>query len=205
MTVLLVTGGIGSGKSLVCSILKEKYGIPVYVADLRAKQLYNEFPSMLAEIEKVIGIDLRDSNGGFVSARLAKVIFSDCNALKKVEDILFPVMKKDFEQWALKQKSNVVAFESATVLEKQQFDDFGDIVLLVDAPLNVRMTRAMMRDCASREDVQSRIDAQVMMNTLSEGGRNPRVNHVLINDSTEDDLRRKLANFIEMHGLTKML
>lgn len=205
MKVLVVTGGIGSGKSLVCRMLEEHYGIPVYEADLRAKQLYVEIPSMLDEMENALGTVLRDCNGNFVPSLLAEVIFGKPAALKKVEDILFPVMADDFARWASSQGSEVVAFESATVLEKQQFDGFGDIVLLVDAPVQVRAARAMERDGASREKIMARVQAQSLMNRLSEGDSDPRVGHVLRNDSSEDDLREKLNGFIEKYGLTKKL
>ena len=204
MKVVVVTGGIGSGKSLVCRMLAEK-GIPVYEADKRAKLLYVEVPSMLDDIEASLGVRLRDSNGDFVPAILAEVIFRDKDALKKVEDILFPVMKKDFARWSDAQGKEVTAFESATVLEKPQFDGFGDIVLLVDAPVEVRRSRAMHRDVVSEEVIQRRINAQPMMNRLSQGETDPRIDHVLLNDSTEEELERKLDEFIEKYELTKML
>ena len=204
MKVVVVTGGIGSGKSLVCRMLAEK-GIPVYEADKRAKLLYVGVPSMLDDIEASLGVTLRDSNGDFVPAILAEVIFRDKTALKKVEDILFPVMKKDFAQWSEAQGKEVTAFESATVLEKPQFDGFGDIVLLVDAPVDVRRSRVMQRDGVSEEAIMMRLKAQPMMNRLSQGETDPRIDHVLLNESTEEDLERKLDEFIEKYELTKML
>ena len=204
-TVLVVTGGMGSGKSLACRILEKEYGIPVYEADARAKSLYVGCPSMLDDIEAALGMSLRNLDGIFVPSLLAEVIFSDNVALGKVEDILFPVMKKDFAEWASRQGSEVVAFESATVLEKPQFDGFGDIVLLVDAPVEVRIARAMGRDGVEREKVMARIQAQKLMNRLSEGDCDPRVGHVLENGSTEEDLKRNLKEFIEKFGLTKKL
>lgn len=204
MKVLVVTGGIGSGKSLVCRMLAEK-GIPVYEADRRAKQLYVEVPSMLDDMEAALGVRLRDSKGDFVASSLAEVIFRDEDALNKVEDILFPVMKKDFADWAAAHGKEVVAFESATVLEKPQFEGFGDIVLLVDAPVQLRMSRAVSRDGGSEEKIQARMKAQSLMNRLSEGETDSRIDQVLVNDSTEAELRRKLDEFIEIYALTKML
>lgn len=205
MKVLVVTGGIGSGKSLVCRILTDRYGIPVYEADRRAKQLYVEVPSMLDDIEAVLGVKVRGTEGRFVPELLAKVIFSDNVALRKVEDILFPAMIRDFQTWAERQNAGVVAFESATILEKPQFDGFGDLVLLVDAPAVLRMARTMERDNASEESVLARMKAQPLMNRLSDGAREHRVDHVLTNDSTMEDLVLKMDKFIEKYGLTKVL
>ena len=205
MKVLVVTGGIGSGKSLVCSVLSSKYGIPVYEADKRAKELYVKVPSLLEEIEVALGLSLRNSDGRFVPAQLAEVIFSDASALGMVEDILFPVLKKDFLMWAEKSDSSLVAFESATVLEKPQFDDFGDIVLLVNAPVSLRMQRAMVRDGLTEEEIRSRMEAQPLMNRLSSGCSHPRVDYVLDNVSSEDELLDKLADFIGNMPITKKL
>lgn len=203
MKVVVVTGGIGSGKTSVCRLLAEKYGIPVYEADRRAKELYAESPSMLDRMESVLEVSLRDDSGEFVPARLADVIFNDADALGMVEDMLFPVMKEDFASWA--KGYETVAFESATILEKPQFDSFGDIVLLVDAPVPLRLARAMERDCVDEAEVISRMEAQPLMNFLSEGGRISRVDHVLMNDSSLEKLDRDLAEFMGKYGLTKML
>lgn len=205
MKVLIVTGGIGSGKSLVCRILTEKYRIPVYEADSRVKSLYAEVPEMLDAIEEALGVRLRDDVGTFVPRRLADVIFTDKEALLKVEDIIFPYLRKDFFSWADTQLGNVVAFESATILEKQQFDGFGDIVLLVDAPKTLRLGRACMRDGQDEVRIKERMDAQKLMNSLSDGASCEKVNHKIVNDSTVDDLQRKIEKFIEKYGLTKML
>jgi dephospho-CoA kinase len=205
MKVLVVTGGIGSGKSVVCSILKERYGIPVYEADLRAKQLYVEVPEMLDDMETKLGVSLRNSSGEFVPSLLAEIIFNDSDALRLVEDMLFPVLMKDFADWAERQDCEVVAFESATVLEKQQFEGFGDLVLLIAAPVQLRLSRAMERDKASREKIQARISLQSSMNMLSDGHEDSRVDFVLKNDSSFENLELHLKEFMEKYSLTKML
>ena len=205
MKVLVVTGGIGSGKSVVCSILKERYGIPVYEADLRAKQLYVEVPEMLDGMETKLGVSLRNSSGEFVPSLLAEIIFNDSDALRLVEDMLFPVLMKDFADWAERQDCEVVAFESATVLEKQQFEGFGDLVLLIAAPVQLRLSRAMERDKASREKIQARISLQSSMNMLSDGHEDSRVDFVLKNDSSFENLELHLKEFMEKYSLTKML
>ena len=205
MKILIVTGGIGSGKSLVCRILTDKYGIPVYEADSRVKALYSEMPQMLEDIEDTLGHSFRNGSGEFVAKKLADVIFTDKSALHKVEEILFPYLKEDFSIWAEKQGTGVVAFESATVLEKPMFDGFGDMVLLVDAPVELRLKRACSRDRLEESRVMDRMAAQPLMNQLSEGGRCDRVDHTIVNDSDLDSLYEKLGYFIEKYELTKML
>ena len=206
MKILAVTGGIGSGKSEVCRILAENGLTLQYNADSRAKALYMECPGLLDRIEKELGERFTDAEGNFVPSRLAAVIFSDAAALEKVEALLFPEMIRDFHRMmAEAAQDQIVVFESATFLEKKQFDGFGDLVLLVDAPLDLRIARAIERDGADKDAVLRRISAQPLMNRLSEGENDSRVDFILANDSTFENLEEKLKIFIEKYELTKML
>ena len=65
MKVLVITGGIGSGKSMACRYLHSQYGWPVYEADTRVKELYASHPTLLSDIEAALGTDLRDADGVF--------------------------------------------------------------------------------------------------------------------------------------------
>lgn len=205
MKILVVTGGIGSGKSLVCRMLNERFDIPVYEADKRAKALYLEVPGMIQDMERKLDCVLRNDSGDFVPQMLADVIFNDESALLIVEEILFPAMMNDFSSWAESQNKEVVAFESATILEKPQFDGFGDLVLLVDAPVEMRLARASARDRVDKERIQVRMEAQPLMNRLSQGANSDRVDFTIKNVGSTDELGEKLSDFIEKYGLTKML
>ena len=193
--ILVVTGGIGSGKSEVCRILSDLGYQYQYNADSRAKALYEEHPTLLGDIETSLGCCLRDENGKFQPARLASVIFSDRNALETVESHLFPALKDDFESFAGKCGEGIVVFESATVLEKPQFDGFGDKIILVDAPFETRLERACRRDGADREKVLARMQNQKLMNDLSDGSEDSRIDCKIMNDSTFEELvsRTKIA------------
>lgn len=193
--VIVITGGIGSGKSEVCRILREMGFCAQYNADTRAKALYEEHPSLLAEIESSLGCSLRDEDGRFVPARLAARIFNEPNSLALVEARLFPVMMDDFASFAGNCGERVVVFESATVLEKPQFEGFGDKIILVDAPFEVRLERACRRDGADPEKVLARMHNQKLMNELSAGGEDPRIDCRIVNDCSLDELvcRTKIA------------
>lgn len=188
MMVLVVTGGIGSGKSEVCRILKGLgYGCQ-YNADARAKALYEEHPTLLGDIENSLGCNLRDDSGHFQPSKLASVIFTDRNALEQVEAHLFPAMMDDFRSFAGSCGEGIVVFESATVLEKPQFEGFADKVILVDAPFEVRLERACIRDGADRQKVLARMQNQKLMNDLSAGYEDPRIDVRILNDGTMEDL-----------------
>lgn len=186
--VIVITGGIGSGKSEVCRILREMGFCAQYNADTRAKALYEEHPSLLADIESALGCGLRDEDGRFVPARLAARIFNEPDSLALVEAHLFPVMMDDFASFAGNCGERVVVFESATVLEKPQFEGFGDKIILVDAPFEVRLERACRRDGADPEKVLARMHNQKLMNELSAGGEDPRIDCRIVNDCSLDEL-----------------
>ena len=201
MKVLAVTGGIGSGKSEVCRILAENGLTLQYNADSRAKALYVESPGLLDEIEIALGGKIRDEDGNFVPSRLAAVIFSDSAALEKVEALLFPEMIRDFHKvMAEAAEDQIVVFESATFLEKKQFDGFADIVLLVDAPFDVRLERACRRDGASKEAILARMKSQRLMNELSEGLEDPRISYRVLNDGTRQELEHNVLSVLNQIG-----
>lgn len=196
--VVVITGGIGSGKSEVCRIFADEGFAAQYNADARAKALYIEYPSLLEAIEDALGCVLKDDEGKFQPSLLAARIFADRTALETVESLLFPVMMDDFAIFAERSGAEYVVFESATVLEKPQFDGFADKVILVDAPFETRLGRACARDGASREAVLARMRAQTLMNELSQGGSDPRVDYVIMNDSSFEVLRRRTRKTIEL-------
>lgn len=196
MKVIVITGGIGSGKSQVCGILKNMGIRAQYNADDRAKTLYEEHPSLLADIEKSLGCVLTDENGRFLREKLASVIFADRNALEIVEDHLFPVLIEDFWSFAGTSGEDVVVFESATVLEKPQFEGFGDKVILVDAPFETRLERACKRDGVDRSKVLARMCNQKLMNDLSDGHEDPRIDFIIKNDGSLEELVRRTENAI---------
>lgn len=202
MEILVVTGGIGSGKSEVCRILRECYSCGVYNADERVKILYDIHPTLLDDIEKLTGENLRDENGLFVPARLSARIFSDRSLLKEVEKLVFPALMDDFRVWTEDYADDrFVVFESATILEKPEFQGFGDKVVLVDALVETRLERACLRDSAPRESIYARMLNQKMMNCISDGNMKADVDAVIHNLGTLSDLRYSTIRVInELYG-----
>lgn len=198
MKVLVITGGIGSGKSYACKYLHENYGWPVYEADSRVKRLYSEHKTLLSEIEVLLGRCFRDAERRFSPQLLASVIFDDPDALRKVESLVFPALSEDFEEWKkLHADKEVVILESATILEKPELSGMGDLILLIDAPVDVRLSRAVCRDGVSVEQVRSRMTHQTMMNEISEGNLQPCVDRVIINADSPEIFMQKLKEFAE--------
>lgn len=192
MTVLVITGGIGSGKSEVCRILAGKGLTAQYNADSKVKELYNTVPGLLDSIEDRLGCSLRDDDGKFVPQWLAQRIFIDRESLDTVESLVFPALMEDFRAFARGSGSPVVIFESATILEKPQFDGFGDKVILVDAPMQLRLQRVCARDGAEKEAIMARMANQKLMNYLSEGAADARIDAVILNDGSIDILEDRV-------------
>lgn len=174
MRTVAVTGGIGSGKSVVCSVLSER-GIPVYDSDSEAKSLYSKDASLLSDVEEAFGCGLRLPDGSFDRVKLAELVFSSPERLRLLESIVHPAVLKDFIRWNTSQdlrfngQGRSEAFfgnepfcvmESAIILDKPDFLSVIDVVVLVDAPLTVRLERACIRDVASPEMIRQRMEAQ---------------------------------------------
>ena len=198
MKILVITGGIGSGKSEVCRILHELYGCGVYNADERVKLLYDIHPTLLNDIETLIGESLRDDEGRFVPSRLSARIFADRKILRDVEGLVFPALIEDFHSWAKKYEDDrFVVFESATILEKPELAGFGDKVILVDSLFETRLERACKRNSVPRESVYARMMNQKMMNGISCGEIEPEVDAVIHNLGTLSDLKYSVIRTIK--------
>lgn len=157
---VIVTGLIGSGKSVVCALLRER-GIPVYDSDSRTKRLYDRRPALVDAMEKAVGTPLRGKDGALDRKRLAGIIFSDSSAREKVEAVVYPAVLADFKRWKSRQKgAPFVVLESAVALSKPIFDALAQAVVLVDAPPEVRLDRVMRRDSLDAEAVMRRMAAQ---------------------------------------------
>ncbi len=194
-----MTGGIGSGKSEVCRILDDLGITAQYNADSRVKSLYQEHPTLLKSIEGMLEADLRDSDGNFLPERLSEIIFKDKKALEEVEKLVFPVLLDDFKAFADNHKDEgIIVFESATILEKPFFDNLADKTILVTAPYPTRLGRACARDGASKEAVETRMSNQKLMNSLSEGQDDPRIDAVIINDAGINELKERTREVVSI-------
>ncbi len=182
METIFLTGFIGSGKSAVSALLRER-GIPVYDSDARTKALYDESPVLVPALEEVLGVPLRTKDGKLDRKALAAVIFNDAEARERVEALVYPAVLEDFLRWReAHADAPFVVLESAIILSKPIFNGLADRVVLVTAPREVRLQRVMARDGMSEEEVIRRMDAQQMP---PDG-----IDTVLQNDGTLEQLRR---------------
>ena len=159
MICIAITGGISSGKSYVSALL-EKAGIPVYNADNESKRLTTENTEIRCGLVNLLGEEVY-AEGVLNKPMLASYLFANAENAARVNAIIHPCVKKDFKQWMeMHAESELVALESA-ILYESGFDDVVDTVVVVYAPKELRLKRAMLRDAASREQIEARMNAQM--------------------------------------------
>ena len=158
MKVIGITGGIGSGKTFVCKIL-EKMGYSVYYSDDRAKLLMNSDFRIQKELKRLIGDDAYTKQGlnrEFVSSKL----FSDPKLRQKINQLIHPFVRKDFKDWQKSFKDEKFIFNEAAILFETGTHVNYDAVILVYAPLEIKLDRIKKRDGVSEEEVLKKIKSQ---------------------------------------------
>lgn len=198
MKKVAITGGIGSGKTRVCNLLQEK-GYPVYFSDEKAKYLMVHDKGLRTKLLALLGYEaylagndgqVLDLNKAFISS----AIFEDSSLKTRLEILVHPVVREDFEKWSTEQATSVVFHESALVLLTEYYLQF-DAVVLVNAPESIRIDRVMKRDGVSREAVIKRIQSQPIYEELIE-----RATYLIDNSgviSLEDQVLTLLEDLIE--------
>lgn len=156
--VILITGGIGSGKTTVCTIF-ELLGIPVYNSDEKAKFILDHSTVLKHKIEMRFGKEFITDSGKVDKSKLGEKVFTNQQDLNFLNNLIHPLVRQDFENWKLNQKSELVIIESA-LLNKSKSSYVIDKQILVLADKKTRLERVMKRDSADQEKVQNRMKRQ---------------------------------------------
>lgn len=164
MTKLAITGSIGSGKSVV-SRMMSILGVPVYDCDSNAKRLMLEDEFIVSELKRMFGEDCYEADGKLNRSYLASCIFTDKQNIKRVNALVHPVVKQDFELWAKRQKTNLVAVETALLYESGIVESV-DKVLVVWADKETVIKRTIGRSGMTRGQVESRLNNQMSVDDL---------------------------------------
>ena len=172
-----VTGGIGSGKSTVCELLRDR-GVAVYDSDSRAKQLMAESEALREQLIAAFGAECYNAEG-LDRAFLASKVFGNEVALQQLNSIVHPAVRADFQTWAEQQQSPYVVLESAILFEAG-FETEVDATLAVMAPMPMRLERTMARDGVDKESVMRRMEHQ-----LSDDELHSRATRTIVNINRE--------------------
>ncbi len=186
--IIGLTGGIGSGKTIVAKFIEE-FGFPVYYSDNRAKVIVNENEELKQQIINLLGEDTYEDglyNKKFVSEK----IFNNSELLNRLNGIIHPAVKKDFEDWASQQKKYLVFKETALLFElKLNLQCYKS--LLVTAEDNIRIKRVMDRDHKTYREVEA-----IMRNQMPEKNKIKLANYIIYNNTNLLDLKEKVEKII---------
>ena len=155
-----ITGGIGAGKSTVSTIYKH-LGFKVYNSDQRAKEIVSEDSIIKKKLISFFGNNVY-KNGVLDRKFLSDKIFNDKSSLQKINSIIHPAVKKDFNNWVINNKNEKVLFkESALLFESGAYKELDKIILIV-SDKNLRVSRVLNRDQKrSKKEIESIIDKQI--------------------------------------------
>ena len=185
-----ITGGIGSGKSVV-SRLFAALGVPVYDSDTRAKWVMANDLVLREQLQAVFGASTYDAAGQLDRPYLARVAFGNPERLAQLNGLVHPRVAEDFAAWTTQQAAAGHAYilkEAALLFESGAYKSLDKIITVV-APPELRTARVLLRDAhRTAADVQRIIDQQ-----LPEAERLTRADCVVYNDGTQLVIPQVLA------------
>ncbi len=184
-----ITGGIGSGKSLVSRIFN-LLGIPVYDADSRAKSLMTTDGILVSQIKKEFGVLSFHTDGGVNREYLGEHVFNNPDKLKVLNGLVHPRVGEDFNRWVGEQQSVYVLKEAALLFEAKS-NTALDKIIVVSAPEELRINRVLQRD--KHRTAQQVKD--IFRNQLKEEEKLKLADYIIINDET----RPVIPQVLQLH------
>ena len=183
-----LTGGIGSGKSLIAKTIRS-FGIPVYDSDFEAKKLMENNFSVKKQLLETFGSEV------FVNEKLntnfiAQKVFSDKNLLEKINTIVHSTVFEHFAQWAKNQSSKIVFMESAIIFENSLENCFDRTVSVI-SPQATKIQRVMQRSNMQRDEVEKRICSQFSNEILTQKS------DFVITNNEKEALLPQIVNVLE--------
>jgi dephospho-CoA kinase len=182
-----VTGGIGSGKSVVCQVFAT-LGIPVFNADDTARYLMENDASLVNSITRLFGPDVYEQ-GKLNRGKVSDVIFREPAKLQQLNALVHPATKHYSNQWFLQHTTVYAIKEAALFFESGTYKDI-DVMIGVSAPVEIRIQRVIKRSSITHEKVSNIILAQ-----MDEGEKMKRCNYIIYND----DVRPILPQVLSLH------
>ena len=157
--IIGLTGGIGSGKSTVANYIASK-DIPVYVADEEAKKLM-ELTEVITSVQAIFEENVLDEFGKLDRKKIADLVFNSPTQLTQLNNIVHPLVKSHFIEWLKLHSNALFIIKEVAILFETGGNSACDKVILVTAPEEIRIERAMKRDNVSKETIVSRMNNQL--------------------------------------------
>jgi len=182
-----ITGGIGSGKTTVCRIF-ETLGIPVFYADVVAKQIMVQDEILIRGIKASFGEESYSSGGVLNNKHIAGIVFNNAAELAKLNALVHPAVFRAFDSWleALPVSTPYILKEAALLFESGSYE-MCDLNVLVTAPDQLKMDRVMQRDGLSPEAIKARMDKQ-----MTDRQKLKLSDHLIRNNETESLIEQVL-------------
>lgn len=187
-----LTGGIGSGKTVVSEIF-QMFHIPVYNADEQAKYLNDHSESIRSALREKFGNNIYQGNK-LNRPLFAQLIFSNPENVAIANNIIHPVLMHDFERWLNTLKSKIAVMEAAILLEANLASHF-DKIIVVQSPKDLRIKRATLRDNIESGKIEQRIE-----NQWDDAQRNAFADFVILNDNQNSLIRQVSKILDELRG-----
>lgn len=178
-----ITGGIGSGKSVVCDIFR-LHGVPVFDADMEAKKLNDSSPLIREKLSLHFGEELY-AEGYLNRKKLAEIIFNNEKNLKIANSIIHPELANHFLLWAWQRESFPLLALDAAILFEADFRKYVDKVITVVAPTAVRIDRVQKRDGVEKSKIEAR-----MSNQLTDEEKMKRSDFIIYNDNNQSLIKQ---------------
>uniref|UniRef100_UPI00404A5988 dephospho-CoA kinase n=1 Tax=Flavobacterium sp. TaxID=239 RepID=UPI00404A5988 len=156
--IIGLTGGIGSGKSTVASYIASK-GVPVYIADDEAKKIM-EREDIKQKIQNLFAESILNSDNSLNRKKIAEFVFNNPNKLQELNAIVHPEVQLHFTNWVKSHENYPFIVKEVAILFETGGNKSCDKVILITAPEEVRINRAMSRDNLTKEEILVRISNQ---------------------------------------------
>lgn len=153
----VLTGGIGSGKSVVARLLRLR-GFGVYDCDFRARRLMESSSELKHKIQAIAGEEVYDQNGKLQRKLLGSLIFSDPEIRQKINALVHEAVRNDIAEWTKLKEENI--FVETAIAAQSGLADLADQVWVVDASLQDRIERVSCRDNRCEDEILKIIKAQ---------------------------------------------
>lgn len=193
MLVWGLTGGIATGKSTVAEMLRDE-GIPVFDADQVAREIVTPGKPAWQQIVAMFGEGVIGHDQQIDRAALAKIVFADTDARRRLEAITHPRIRDEIGQRILQAAGlgrNLAFVDAALMIETGWAKDFAG-VLVVDCPPDVQLSRLTRRDKVSEDDAKKRIAAQMPL-----ADKKAQATHVITNSGDLEQTRAQVKSFTE--------
>ena len=184
-----ITGGIGSGKSLICKVFSTM-NIPIYDADSRAKYLIINNLSLKKSIKSLLGESSYKPSGDYNRTWVASQVFNNPDLLKQLNSLVHPCVHRDAQDWVKKYPKSPFLLYEAALMKAAGDSNVFEKVIVVNAPIALRIKRIKQRDNRSEQEIKDIIARQI-----TDEERLKIADYVIENDDKQPILDQVLALF----------